>query len=110
MKDTCVECMERYLATAEQFARDCEPGGVFDQKMQRIRALVDVIVARDHQINVRSHPADCKTCKIWRRITRLEVHCSCGWAHGCTTAVQAEQLMRGHLADPSLAVVNGGPP
>jgi hypothetical protein len=106
MKDTCPECMERYLCAAKEFERDLQPGGRLDQKMQQIREAVHVIVARDHQLATRPHPDD---CLIEHCSTALEVHCTCGWAQGCATTEQAERLTRGHLADPSLSVVKAGP-
>jgi hypothetical protein len=105
MKGTCVECMDRYLRASEEFDRDLQPGGRLDQKMQQIREQVDIIVSRDHQLDVRPHPDGCHTEHC---TTTLEVHCTCGWAQGCTTTEQAERLVRGHLTDPSLSVVKAG--
>jgi hypothetical protein len=50
MKDTCAECMDRYLRASAEFERDLQPGGDLDQKMRQIRDLVDVIVARDNAV------------------------------------------------------------
>ena len=95
--------MTRYLHAAKEFGRYLQPG---DISVPRVRAL-DIVVARDHQLAIRPHLADCTTehCD-----TMLEVHCSCGWMQGCRTITQAERLELGHLADPSQAPVKAGSP